>query len=1186
MIICALIASQAQSAVKIENSVIDTHLNGFVSTYAVLSDFVKVVVKSVRLSESQPAIQAVETFKNRFDFGLSIFTSTVRDVQSFVKENWNVHEEDKGECRYVAPDGAQGLNFELHRKEWERLQSKQKEHITGLMENFATLSWPYGPQLVHTGKLQCYLSCLDRLGDSFQKLSADLAVAKKENDLKVGIWQDFKCVLQTQSALSDFMPIVVKSVYLSASKKVMQDTEIFQKTCDREFSELNRTVEEVQSFVKKNFTVHEAEKSASQEYRYVAPDGAQGFNVELHRKEWERLTRNQKEYITGLVEKVAKFETLSRICRSSVYTVNLKCYLARLDRLGNHLNKLLDDLVLAKKNSDLMLLPLKGFVSTHAVLSECVSVVVDSKQATQAAEMFKNTCERELSECNSIVEAVESFVRVHCTVHEEEKSASQEYRYVAPDGEQGFNVDPHFQEWKRVAGNQREHVTALMNVFSTELVGGTLCAEWLERYLAGVDRLGDSFQQLSDDLALAKQKSEIMVGFLQDSKYFLQTHAELSEFMSVVDKRVPLSADDKLQRCVITFRDSCESQLSRLRATVKGMQLLVERHCTVPAEEKGDSQAHRYVVPDGVQGFNIDPHFQEWKRLRGQQNKYAIALMNVFATRHFGAGGWYVRNLQGYLDGVDRLGESLQKLSDDLALAKQESESMVGFLQDSKCFLQTHVELSEFMSVVTTRVPLSEDDKLQRCVITFRDSCESQLSCLRATVKGVQFLVDRHCVVPEEEKGDSPEYRYVVPDGVQGFNIEPHFQEWKRLQRKQSEHVDALRTVCATRDLYRGMLCDSSLKGYLEGVDRLGDSLQQLSGDLALAKQKSDQKSDLEFGILRDSQFVLQTHAELSKFMSVVGKSVSLSKSKNKRVVCVAETFETSCDCALSALSKKIQYVQSLVKKSCTVHEAKKGDSQEYRCVAFDGAQGFNVEPHFQELKRLQRKQSEHVAALIEKMKVDSHWSYALDLEDYISDLAKLGNSLQKLSDNLALAQQESDRMVLVLQNFMQTQKKFSYLFLRVSQRVSVVLSDTEKTKSPFMDGRIKASLQSFEEKLLTLETIALEIQEAQNLPATEEEKGDIQEHRVISHDDNCDFETYFQEYQGLQEQQETHSDELSPLLWSSLYSPLVVEDFCDKQSRNLINYRDKLRDPGESLRFLVYQLQTFDRQYNGKRKP
>ncbi|MCY4413571.1 MAG: hypothetical protein OXC30_01095 [Alphaproteobacteria bacterium] len=468
--------------------------------------------------------------------------------------------------------------------------------------------------------------------------------------------------------------------------------------------------------------------------------------------------------------------------------------------------------------------------------------------------------------------------------------------------------------------------------------------------------------------------------------------------------------------------------------------------------------------------------------------------------------------------------------------------------QHLKGFVQTHAACSRFVSVVIDNVRLSEDDTVKSSVQMFREFCDRELSYCLNLVEEVQPFVQQYFLVHEEE-GDFQQYKYVEPAAAEGVSVMPNFKEWEALQAKQKEHGTALMNVFATRDLVDGQLYSSKLAGYLEGVARLGEYFQGLLDDLAVAKQKSDRMAE----IVQDSKCFIQTHAALSECVSVVFKSVS--SSENYLVMRAAQRLRPLCDCELSELGEIVKKFPSLIQECAAVHEEEKSAPQD-GCVVPDVGQEFNVAPYIQKLNGLQAKQRQHVTALTAKFEGDL--SCCFDLGRYFDYLFMLGSYLERLFEDLAVAQKESEHMVVVLHDFAQTHRKIKDWGARVFEYMDGVPRGAEKTDilfRVFIDC-IRRDQAPLQERLLKLDSIAFKIQMLEkSLPVHKEEKRAVQEHKVMAYDDRCDWKTCEIEYQKLQ----SHQNQTSDALLDCLTSCFVGNDFFGEHMRNILLYKSNL---------------------------
>ncbi|MCY4413863.1 MAG: hypothetical protein OXC30_02620 [Alphaproteobacteria bacterium] len=297
----------------------------------------------------------------------------------------------------------------------------------------------------------------------------------------------------------------------------------------------------------------------------------------------------------------------------------------------------------------------------------------------------------------------------------------------------------------------------------------------------------------------------------------------------------------------------------------------------------------------------------------------------------------------------------------------------------------------------------------------------------------------------------------------------------------------------------------------------------------------------------------VQTHAALSECVSVVFESVS--SSENHLAMQAVQRSRKSCDCELSALGAIVKNLPSLIQECAAVHEEEKSAPQDI-CVVPDVGQEFNVAPYIQKLKGLQVKQKEHITALTTNFEGDC--LRCLNLGRYLESLFMLGFYLEQLSENLAVAKKESEHMVVVLHDFAQTHRKIKDWGARVFEYMDGVPRGAEKTEylfRVFIDC-IRRDQAPLQERLLELDSIAFKIQMLEkSLPVHKEEKGEVQEHKVMAYDDRCDWKTCEIEYQKLQ----SHQNQTSDALLGCLNSFLVGDDLFDEQMQNILLYKSNL---------------------------
>ncbi|MCY4413943.1 MAG: hypothetical protein OXC30_03025, partial [Alphaproteobacteria bacterium] len=246
MILCALIASQAQSAcaVKIEDPMWE-HLKGCVQIHDALSKVVRDVAAGVSLyakpqevvrdvaegiSTKPQEVFALEIFLRCYDRAFCDYDHLVEIARFLVKEYWTVLEEEKGKSqkdKCVAFDAAQGLNCAQYSKTWDDLQAQQTKHISYLIANFAT-KHPHNSILCERywiESLKSYLESVKRLGGDLKTLWEHLSLIQ-ENRERMGL--HLKGFVQTHAELSSFVSVVVDHASLSKSQQAVQAVKRFK----------------------------------------------------------------------------------------------------------------------------------------------------------------------------------------------------------------------------------------------------------------------------------------------------------------------------------------------------------------------------------------------------------------------------------------------------------------------------------------------------------------------------------------------------------------------------------------------------------------------------------------------------------------------------------------------------------------------------------------------------------------------------------------------------------------------------------------------------------------------------------------------------------------------------------------------------------------------------------------------
>jgi len=628
MILCALIASQAQSAcaVKIEDPMWE-HLKGCVQIHDALSKVVRDVAAGVSLyakpqevvrdvaegiSTKPQEVFALEIFLRCYDRAFCDYDHLVEIARFLVKEYWTVLEEEKGKSqkdKCVAFDAAQGLNCAQYSKTWDDLQAQQTKHISYLIANFAT-KHPHNSILCERywiESLKSYLESVKRLGGDLKTLWEHLSLIQANRE-RMGL--HLKGFVQTHAELSSFVSVVVDHASLSKSQQAVQAVKRFKNCCFHTLF-LEGVVQEVQSSAQEVWNVHTEEKSDSQKYKCAAPDDVPDFSVTPFFPEWDRLEAQQTKHVTGLID---TFNTrLSPqmpffSCESTV--LSLECYQISFVDRGQYLNKLSTDLAQAKDHSDRMVLlgqHLKGFVQKHAGLSEFVSVVVKGVRSSHnnlaigAVKDFQHRCDRELSCCGERVAYLQSCVQPYLDVREEEKSAPQEYRYVAPDDAQGFNVTPHFQGLEDLLLQQSKHITYLTEIFETSPNVGSGCGRHICKiYLESCSRIRDFLNELSVALMSAKAEGEKMALALHK---FRKAQKDCKDIGSSVICCLDIVRSRPQQEGVCRNDGSAyllrvfKENLQTLESIALKMQVL-EQNVIVHEEEKGEEQEHKVIPHD------------------------------------------------------------------------------------------------------------------------------------------------------------------------------------------------------------------------------------------------------------------------------------------------------------------------------------------------------------------------------------------------------------------------------------------------------------------------------------------------------------------------------------------------------------------------------------------------------------
>ncbi len=338
-----------------------------------------------------------------------------------------------------------------------------------------------------------------------------------------------------------------------------------------------------------------------------------------------------------------------------------------------------------------------------------------------------------------------------------------------------------------------------------------------------------------------------------------------------------------------------------------------------------------------------------------------------------------------------------------------------------------------------------------------------------------------------------------------------------------------------------------------------------------IASQAQSALKTEDLKMFKDLKDFVQTHAVLSGFLSVVVNYAYLYE--YDKIKGCAQIFRQSCESELSSCTKRVVVVHSLVQKLWTIDE-EHSSSQECGYVVPDAAQGLNAMPYFEaEFATLQEKQRKHATDLVnffsKRVRLYST-VYTVELERYLQSVNRLGNHLKKLSANLALMQEKTDRMVVVLHNFAQTQRKIKDWGVRVCCWLDVL--SRSKLEGLLASKRVVEDQALLQENLLKLESTAFKIQIwDKNLTDHEEGKGEVQEYR-IPHDVWRGLETYLIEYQGLKSHQQERIIDLNGLL-----DVLLVDvDFFKELRRNRFNYASNLRKTEFILNLLVKKLKTY----------
>ena len=596
MIICALISSQAQSAVKIEDPMIDKHLKGLVQTHTLLSKFFCSVVERVSCKGPQEswAVDVFESALSEFD----------KDVQIIKR---------------AAPDAAQGFNLDLRSKAWGDLRDQQREHLTYLIENLAKQSYP---RAISIARLQCYLQSVERLESDFETLWAHLSFAKEK---RASLGPHLKGFVQTHDALSVFVSAVVDHVSCSQSKQAIRAAKQFQYLCTRALSAFKMAADTAHSDARYYWDVHAEEENDSQKYKYDAPDDVSGFIVTPHIQEWERLEKQQLEHVAGLID-VFKIRFPYNQCGCESAVSCLRYYNLSFVKIGAYLKSLSVYLERVKDRSDI-LLHINGFVTTHGALSNFLPVVVDrvwssshhNNLATPVARMFEQSCNQALC-CLE-----EKFENLHWLlvnrypqygdVHEEKTSDPQEYSNVAPDDERVFNFTAYFQGFDDLRKQPEQHIERLIELWGKR--GDNVssdCIQMCISYLECCNEMRHSFQKCSEDLVLAKKESDRMA--FQKCLADLALTKEESDRMAVVWQDFLKTHKDckdfgwRVIRCldpehirtsqeVYDWLKSLKESLQDLESTALALQVQsFGKNLTVYKEEKGEFQEHKVIPHD------------------------------------------------------------------------------------------------------------------------------------------------------------------------------------------------------------------------------------------------------------------------------------------------------------------------------------------------------------------------------------------------------------------------------------------------------------------------------------------------------------------------------------------------------------------------------------------------------------
>jgi len=335
---------------------------------------------------------------------------------------------------------------------------------------------------------------------------------------------------------------------------------------------------------------------------------------------------------------------------------------------------------------------------------------------------------------------------------------------------------------------------------------------------------------------------------------FVSTHAGLSEFASVVMRRLNLYSDDKVTAQVTNFSDSFFQKLWPLGKIVSEVSFFVKTRRKV-SQKRGASQNYSYDPPYGL-GLNFEPHFKEWEDLKATQRKNAINLQDLIAKElnTLNAQVFYhhqIQNLQMYCKYLDTLEGCVKSLSDNLADIQREKRERSA--REGKCmcemptvlegFVKTQEELRYFGLRVSESVDvvLMHTQKEERVLMrpdgsTWRALFQETLRDLSAEALKITELAQS--VVHEAKKGDSQGCGSVaVPVKCDFDQYVTDFESLKTNQRKNiNDFIQFLSEPFVDADLFCKQY--ENIRKYRKHLLYLGTPLQFIVTELRSLMEK------------------------------------------------------------------------------------------------------------------------------------------------------------------------------------------------------------------------------------------------------------------------------------------------------------------------------------------------------------